>query len=83
MAVFPEEHQGTIDKVNHDGWRYLAERVDKIVEAYHGKGGILTGMSIGVRVNGMHFAPDRSRNGGSRYSDGEAGLMLDRQERRC
>ena len=53
MAVFTEEHQDTIDKVNSDGWRYLAGRIDKIIEVYDGRGGALGETSLGIQVNGV------------------------------
>jgi hypothetical protein len=58
MAVFTEEHQDTIDKINHDGWRYLAGRVDKIVEAYDAKGAGSESF-IGIQVKGIEVIIER------------------------
>ncbi len=52
MAVFTQEHQDTIDKINLDGWHYLANRMREINAEFDGHGGVI-GSAIAFQVNGI------------------------------
>ncbi|MEI9926466.1 MAG: hypothetical protein WDN44_00485 [Sphingomonas sp.] len=52
MAVFSEEHQDTIDKINNEGWFYLAGRIRELNKEFDGHGGVV-GSAIALQVNGV------------------------------
>jgi hypothetical protein len=52
MAVFEHAHQDTIDRINYDGWRYLAGRTRKLNEGFGGHGGVI-GSAIAIQVKGV------------------------------
>lgn len=58
MAVFEQAHQDAIDRINHDGWHYLAGRIGEINEEFGGHGGVI-GSQITIQVNGVEVAIER------------------------
>jgi hypothetical protein len=52
MPVFEQAHQDSIDRINHDGWRYLAGRIREINEEFGGHGDVI-GSQIAFQVNGI------------------------------
>jgi hypothetical protein len=55
MGVFSNEHQRAIDKINHDGWHYVASRADEIAETFGGNG-VVIGDTIHLQTGGVEVA---------------------------
>jgi hypothetical protein len=55
MSVFEEQHQQTIDQINSDGWRYLAQRSDQIAANFGGRS-FVESNTIYFSVNDVHVS---------------------------